>query len=333
MKMQSITLVLSITCAAYAAPEFGAFEQRKPAPPPAPGIPALPQIAPVPVAPMQLAQAPAAAPHVPFKGDVFSSRSRGGRTLIIQSSDPDPKTYANLEEDLSVMYRILSKPRKQDDGSFKLEAFLGGSSSSTVKSMYIEGYGAMFMLNVRFPLAAPQVSEEQPKPKDPTSEEWERVKRELYSRNSFEIDVDHIYRSALGPQTEEYDAHKVEEFTAEILEALKNATNIRNLKSDEFVTVAVLGAESGTVRTVVEKDDSDEDGKPKRKTRIESASGGKVRGESTMTIRAKKSDVDDFAKGKLNLDAFRKKTKILVYLRPLDAQGKVSVFTPSGNRF
>lgn len=246
--------------------------------------------------------------------------------MIIQSSDPDPKTYANLEEDLSVMYRILSKTRKQEEGGFRLESLISGSSSS-VKSMYIEGYGAVFMLGVRFPLVAPQPSEEEPKPKDTTSEEWEQAKKEIYARNTFEVDLDHMW-SKVGSQAEEYDSQKVEELTVGILEGLKNATHIRNLKSDEFITVAVLGAETGVVRATVEKDDREEDGKVKRKTRVESVSGG-GRGESTMTIRAKKSDIDDFAKGKLNADEFRSKARILVYLRPLDASGNMNVFTPA----
>lgn len=334
MKTHIVTCILSIGLTTFGAPELPERAPGRPAALPVPASPVHPEIAPVPPPPLgegfpapalaalKLAQAPAA-PRPP-KGDIFLSHSRGGRTLIIQSSDPDPKTYANLEEDLSVMYRILSKTRKQEEGMFKLESFLSGSSSS-VKSMYIEGYGAVFMLGVRFPLVAPQAAEEQPKPKDTTSEEWERAKKEVFGRNTFEVDFEGIM-GKLNAQAEEYDAHKVEDLTAGILEGLKNATHIRNLKSDEFVTVAVLGAEAGQVRAVVEKEERGQEG-GKRSMRIENVSGG--RGESTMTIRAKKSDIDDFAKGKLNADAFRKKAKILVYLRPLDASGKMNVFAPA----
>jgi hypothetical protein len=287
---------------------------------PAPGVPAVAPVPPVPPPPaVLLAQAAGLAGE---KADIFFSRAKGGRTLILQSSDPDPKTYANLEEDLSVMYRILGKTRKQEEGGFRLESFMSGSSSS-VRSMYIEGYGAIFMLGVRFPLVAPQAAQEEAKPKEATSEEWEIAKKEIYSRNSFEVDLDHVWRK-MGAPAEEYDAQKVEELTVGILEALKNASHIRNLKADEYVTVAVLGAEAGQMRTAVEKEGRDEE--QKRKTRIESISGG--RGESTMTIRAKKSDIDDFAKGKLNLDAFRKKAKTLVYLRPLDPSAKPTVLAP-----
>jgi hypothetical protein len=228
------------------------------------------------------------------------------------------------------MYQILSKTRKRDDGSVfqtRLEDItLRASGLSSVKSMYIENYGAIFMLGVRFPLVAPQPTEEQPKPKDTTSEEWERAKKELNSRGTFELNLDRIVNGAMASEGEEYDSQKVEELTVGILEALKNGTHIRNLKSDEFITVAVLGAPSGAIRSVVEKDD--DDGNVKRKTRMDKVRSGSGVGESTMTIRAKKSDMDDFAKGKLTLEAFRKKAKTLVYLRPLDASGKMSVFAP-----
>jgi hypothetical protein len=36
-------------------------------------------------------------------------------------------------------------------------------------------------------------------------------------------------------------------------------------------------------------------------------------GESMLILRAKKSDVDHFAKGKLDLDDFRKKVQIQAY--------------------
>jgi hypothetical protein len=87
------------------------------------------------------------------------------------------------------------------------------------------------------------------------------------------------------------------------------------------VTVAILGAEGAPQRFSVENED--DEGKNKRKTRIE---GMVPRGESTMTIRVKKSDVDDFAKGKVDLDAFRKKAKMLVYTRAGDSSARMNVF-------
>jgi len=311
-----------ITCSLLIGLTVGAA----PEPVPVPAAPGHPEILPVPSTILRLAQAPVP-PHS-FKSDGFYL-GKAARPLIIQSSDPDPKAYANLEEDLSVMYRILSKARGQEDESpfsSRLEEItLRASGSVGTRNLYVEGHGAIFMMAVRFPLVAPETEEERPKSKEATSDEWERAKTEISTRNSFEVNLDRIVK--ISSAVEPYDSHKVEKLTSSIVESLKNGTHIRNLKADEFVTVVVFGPESVTKRSTIEKEEQDEGGKAKRKMRLEEISGG--RSESTMTIHAKKSDIDDFAKGKLNSDAFRKKAKILVYLKPVDAAGKMSVFAPT----
>lgn len=289
---------------------------------PLPAAPALPEAPVAPTKSIRLVQAPTPPPH---KADWAAfGRPKAARTLIIHSSDLDPKTYANLEEDLSVMSRILSKAGKQDEGSSfhsRLEDItLWASGSVGVKNLYVEGYGAIFMLGVRFPLVAPQTAEEAPKAKDTTSDEWERAKQEIYSRNTFEVNIERLVGKMSAPP-EPYEARKVEDLTVSTLESLKNATHIRNLKADEFVTVVVFGPDNVIKRTAVEKDEPEEYGKVKRKVHYEDVMTG--RGETTMTIRAKKSDVDDFAGGRLSADAFRKRAKIVAYLRPSDAPGKV----------
>src|SRR5688572_613062 len=178
MKIQHTVLALIVALTACAAPEPNEPPRALPELPAIPGQPAV-----VP-ARVQLAQAPVP----PTSADMLYGRPpKGGRSLIIQSSDPDPKAYANMEEDLSVMYRILSKTRK-DENPFgnRLESIVWGASEAgpPVRSMYLEGYGAVFMLHVRFPLVAPNPAEEQAKPKDNTSEEWERAKAELSARSS-----------------------------------------------------------------------------------------------------------------------------------------------------
>jgi hypothetical protein len=317
-----ITCSLFVGLTACAAPEFPEPAPGAPAALALPAVPAPPGQIALPAAAVMLAQAPVP-PHL-FKSDGFYL-GKAARPLIIQSSDPDSKAYANLEEDLSVMYRILSKARGQEDEnpfSSRLEDItLRASGSVGARNLYVEGHGAIFMMAVRFPLVAPETEEERPKPKETTSDEWERAKTEISTRNSFEVNLDRIVK--ISSAVEPYDSHKVEKLTSSIVESLKNGTHIRNLKADEFVTVVVFGPESATKRSTIEKVEQEEGSKARRKMRAEEISGG--RSESTMTIRAKKSDIDDFAKGRLNADAFRKKAKILVYLRPIDASGAMNV--------
>ena len=54
--------------------------------------------------------------------------------------------------------------------------------------------------------------------------------------------------------------------------------------------------------------------------------GDAQRGETVMTIRVKKSDVDALAKGNLDLAGFRKKASIQTYFRRGDASVATSPF-------
>jgi len=109
----------------------------------------------------------------------------------------------------------------------------------------------------------------------------------------------------------------VNELKDGLLEALKNATNIRNLKPDETITVCVFGGVSAVPAKVrvaakpkpsVSEDEADE----LQVFLADRENGPPARG-TIMTIRVKKSDVDAFAQGKLSADEFRTKAAIIAY--------------------
>ena len=257
------------------------------------------------------------------------SSTRPGRTLVIPGKDFNASTANSLEEDLNVMARILEKAieRKSDDEGPKamgIDVF-SSSSSSGVRNLYLDGYGAVFILRVRYPLTPPPEKTEQTKTNEPPSSEWTETWQDLYgSKGGWDSDLskgfsrEWSFSKGLGSSAEEYDADKVEKLKVALLEALKNATNIRNLRSDEKVIVAV----TSTVGSV--------DIKKKRIT-TENRGGGRGGGsaysvesrdlehradgsaQSVLTIHAKKSDIDSFAKGKLTLEEFRKKVALTLY--------------------
>ena len=51
------------------------------------------------------------------------------------------------------------------------------------------------------------------------------------------------------------------------------------------------------------------------------------RQETVMTVRVKKSDVDNFAKGSLDAEGFRKKVSVQTYLRRADSSVATSLFS------
>ena len=113
---------------------------------------------------------------------------------------------------------------------------------------------------------------------------------------------------------QEYDKDKVEDLKEGLLEALKNATNIRNLKEDESITICVFGGVSGAPgkpRAVLRRAPGEQDAD--REDVVWDLSDGPSARGTIMTIRVKKSDADAFAKGRLTLDDFRKKASITTY--------------------
>ena len=125
------------------------------------------------------------------------------------------------------------------------------------------------------------------------------------------------------PVAEEYDADRVEDLKSSMLEALKNASHIRALKANDHVTVVIQVAES--VRP-------DKGGNRADASRKSSRSDSR-RGETVMTMRVMKSDVDAFAKGDLDLAGFRKKAAMQTYFRRGDASVGTSIFfTPTSPR-
>jgi hypothetical protein len=110
-----------------------------------------------------------------------------------------------------------------------------------------------------------------------------------------------------------------------LLEALKNAANIRGLKPEDSVTVSVTGLAQARPKMVSVKNGSIET------TRlIAPPPGSGARSATMMTIRVKKSDVDALAKGSLNFDEFRKRARITTYIGGANPEGESAGFGGGG---
>ena len=268
-------------------------------------------------------------------GDMYLPRStKTGRTLVVRTSNPDVTGIADAEEDLSVMALILRKATGDVRGDDKrmamgieVDSTVFGSSSGA-RNMYVEGYGALFLLGVRFPLVAPPEKVEETAAKDELGSDWAEAREEYLrgERNTFELQFERAWTGVnqlRGDRlpSEEYDADKVEDLKTGLLEALKNARHIRTLKPEEFVTVVIQGAEAMRVEKTVTRTGGNVNVKLTGSKR-----GDSRRGETVMTIRVKKSDVDALAKGNLDLAGFRKKAAIQTYFRRGDASVATSPF-------
>ena len=256
----------------------------------------------------QAAQMKVQADLARLHGDFFKwGGSKGARVLVVPAEQLPSETISDLEEDLTVMARVLeksldSKDRQPTALGIDVLTFSGGSA----QHLYVGGHGAIFNLRVKFPLSAPTAEKTKTNSDDDVSSTWEDAKRDVFGRSGgFEKG---FLKQLDGSPKEDYDADKVEKLKDSIVESLKHATHIRHVKPDERVTVVVTTAAGGPFELRIKNTLS----RAGVISRVDE-SREKTRPESVLTIQAKKSDIDAFAKGKLDSDAFRKKVTMMTY--------------------
>jgi hypothetical protein len=236
--------------------------------------------------------------------NVLGRPSSTPRALVIRSTEPDPKNQAALEEDLAVMSHILTKSLEElPGGPGNPNKIMGidvvfSPNAAPLRSLYLENYGAVFLLNVNFPLIAPPEKHIDEKPAGDSA--WDEARQELYGQRG----------QGGGEPAEDYNQDKVDKLKDILMETLKNATNIRGLAPEEFVTIWVCGGNSsGHSRTRAIKNNSP--GTLGGNIMIaDQPSAGR---RTVLTLRAKKSEIDSYAKGKLSPEDFRKHVRLIAY--------------------
>ncbi len=215
-----------------------------------------------------------------------------GAVLVIPAVDSN-EFVLTASKDLNVMCRVFDKELNLageiSGGSPFLPVYfrgvsgkqldllttygLGGGGRNT-SCMYLQGYAAVFLMSVSFPLApGPNDEKKEAEPNEPADVVWRQAEQELYGQpDALEKrdDPDRIY-----------DAAKVDEFQTNLIKTFKHAANTRCLAPDEWVITVACGP-------------GDQGGAPKM-----------------LVLRAKKSDIDSFLKGALTLEQFREKVTVV----------------------
>jgi len=326
----TITIVLNLLLAGSTTAQITPAPAPT-APDPAPTAPAPAPTAPAPVPTLPVTESPQAV--IKSTGKTLDSRLSdlnekliqlniattgqygGERVLVIPTAEIQPQDLVTMMEDMTVMCRIFDKRLEQSNltsGRFTTGSriilpmpFSWGSRSTG--AMYIQGYGALFLTKVDFLLSPPPEApeEEEKETEEDIDPVWEQMKQEMYEPE----DVSRRRRTGDRPE-EKYDAEKVEELKETLIKTLKHATNIRGLKPDESVILTVTGkaGQSGPFVTGVYKS-----GDSKYITTGSAGAGSGSLSPTVLTIRAKKSDIDAFAEGKLSFEKFTEKTQLLSY--------------------
>jgi hypothetical protein len=220
-----------------------------------------------------------------------------------------------MEEDLAVMSHLLDKAMAEKLGgdargrtAMGIDVMFSPGAGSVVRSMYLEGYGALLFVHSGLPLLPPPNRREPPKEKPAPDSAWESARQDLYGRPA-----DPRFTGGGQP---EYREEAVNQLCDTLLEALKNATNIRGLTADDSITVCVIGGGSSLPVAYAVRPGNFSNGDP---ASVPPPPGyGGVQGSSStrgsiMTIKVKKSDVDAWSKGGMKLDDFRKHASITTY--------------------
>jgi hypothetical protein len=249
----------------------------------------------------------------------------------VEFSSTDAMQLQEMEEDLTVMGHLLDQAIERGLGEQAPQSKMGvqmlyTSSKGMARSVYLEGFGALFMLKVNIPLLAPPPVTHPTAPKNADSE-WESARREVLGEGG----NDGI--ASAGESDTAFDATQVETLKQVLLNALKNASNIRHLKPDDYVSVAVFGqpiAQVGTGPVAMF-------GVAKAGTRSGSATKAKgpeagaqhsnhgatsnaavinaPRG-TVLALRAKSADINAFAEGKSSADQFARQVTVNTYAGP-----------------
>ncbi|UCG49616.1 MAG: hypothetical protein JSU94_07515, partial [Phycisphaerales bacterium] len=275
-------------------------------------------------------------------------RSGGRKVLVIPADEINAEELAETIEDMHVMSHILDdqfkEKRRIQEFFTDFGAFFGRDSRNT-EATYLQGYGVLFLMEVNFAFSPPPKQQAQ----DPTEttkavdSTWQKARRQVFSPG---------VSPGMGEEdsARDYDSQMVEELKKELVEALKHASNIRNIEPDEWVILTVIGGQrqfgmgfgggmsgfggsaggqgtssggmmggaggygggggfvmggygsAGTMR-----------GSSMSGMYGEMGAFGGVSSSTVLTIRAKKANVDDFAKGQLDPEQFQEHVQIFTY--------------------
>jgi hypothetical protein len=268
----------------------------------------------------------------------------GRKILVVPATEVNSKELAEIIEDMQIMSHILDerfKETRRVQGVFTDFGDFFGRDNRQTEAIYLQGYGVLFSMEVNFafspqPKPQPQQTAE---PNEQVDSTWLKAKQQVFSPGES--------RGPDGPDSaEEYNSQMVEELKRDLITTLKHAANIRDVQPNEWIILTVIGSgrlaggfgggglmmggmggygSSGYGGAVsggyaggysYSGGYSDSGGSMGGGTGGFGMSGFGGSGASAatvLTIRAKKSDIDTFAKDQQDYEQFRQKVEIFTY--------------------
>jgi len=215
---------------------------------------------------------------------------RAPRVILVPAGEMDDERTAALLDDLIIMSRVLDKTLAQAFGkehvaqpepavpATPMFASAFAPQDRQPRALYLDGYGAVFMLSVRFPLIGPPPAGTEGPEEEPASL-WEQTQRELTAPPEPRV----VYAV---PQEPPFRPESVEKLKNALLTALEEAKNMRSIGAEEALSVIVFGTQPSYPWFGVDP--------------------------GVLTLHARKADVDALAAGTLPAEEFVKKVTIIV---------------------
>jgi hypothetical protein len=263
-------------------------------------------------------------------GDAASGARKpsGKQSTSTSISDQWRSETRELNEDLTVMSRILEKAMEKEGAAENEERALGivvsGVKNRQPSAIYLQGYGAVFVFDAPFPLSGPEKAAPAPE-KSTADSTWEQTRKELFDQDRRAggfMSGDLMGPGQAGPDSEsdmEYDPARVEALKQSLISALKSGANIRHMGPRDLITVVVRsGLEESGIATAgsgygaVLQQRYGLVGPHVRLANIihRAGPGGPAQ---QLVIQASRTDIVDLASNKINADEFARRVDVAVY--------------------
>jgi hypothetical protein len=161
------------------------------------------------------------------------------KVLVVPSTEINPKDLTELIEDMQIMSHILDerfKETRRVQGVFTDFGDFFGRDNRQTEATYLQGYGVLFSMEVNFAFSPPPKQQQQQA--EQTDEQvdstWEKAKQQVFSPGESR-------GAGGPDSSEEYNSQMVEELKRDLITTLKHAANIRGVQPDEWVILTVIG--------------------------------------------------------------------------------------------
>ena len=233
-------------------------------------------------------------PDVPgFFSEIYETIKPTGELLVAE-----PKGHVSEEAfDTTVSHA-------EHNGFEPVERPRVGRYRRSTRSLYLPGFGALFFLEVGFPLIAPATTETSPD-RETTDALWAEVRENMRSQGR-------PGRHSTQRTRAHYDNLKVESLQRMLHRAVTHCANLRQLAPDDQIIALAINASSTRTGGLY----FDAAGAHGSYYSPSSASGGAAPAD-VLAVKTTKKEVDALARGQVSPADFQERVQTLTYELPL----------------